>query len=319
MTIQRLVILPFALLIVHFAGYSYAHVVRPMRAERNPFLASVVHEEPLWPSYTAYMQGAVQGDFGLMSNPWQSRSGTTDLKDVIITATKASVGLLGIALVASIVIGVFIGVLAAKYNPPSVSRWLTSVSTLGMAMPTFFIASLFFAAWFIYVMRSETNIVPLPLTGFGWDKHLIMPVIILSARPIVQIAQMTAGFLSEELDRQYVVAARSIGNTWTRIRFRNAFHNILAPVVLTIAGSIRWLVGELIVVEWLFDWWGLGNLLAQTLIPPAAYMRGGSGSILFLDPPVVAAVLMMFAALFLITDLIASILAQLFDPRLREV
>jgi ABC-type dipeptide/oligopeptide/nickel transport system permease component len=49
----------------------------------------------------------------------------------------------------------------------------------------------------------------LPLTGFGWDSHLIMPALVLITRPTVQIAQATAGLLSDELGKQYVVAAAS--------------------------------------------------------------------------------------------------------------
>ena len=82
---------------------------------------------------------------------------------------------------------------------------------------------------------------------------------------------------------------------------------------------MRILVGELIVVEWLFNWPGLGNLLAHTLIPTGtAFTRGLADRSLFLDPPVVAAVLTVFAALFIMTDQTASILVRVFDPRLRE-
>jgi peptide/nickel transport system permease protein len=78
---------------------------------------------------------------------------------------------------------------------------------------------------------------------------------------------VTAGLLAEEFGKQYVTTARSVGYTWRQIRQRNAMRNILAAVILTVASSVRLLVGELIVVEWLFRWPGLGSLLAYTLIP----------------------------------------------------
>jgi peptide/nickel transport system permease protein len=159
----------------------------------------------------------------------------------------------------------------------------------------------------------------LPLTGFGWDSHLIMPALVLMARPTVQIAQATAGLLSDELGKQYVVAARSFGHSWRAIRQRHALFNILAPIVLLMAASVRLLVGELIVVEWFFQWPGLGNLLAQTLIPSGVAVGRSLGEeSLFLDPPVVAAVLAVFTALFLLTDLVASVLVRVIDPRLRD-
>jgi ABC-type dipeptide/oligopeptide/nickel transport system permease component len=89
--------------------------------------------------------------------------------------------------------------------------------------------------------------------------------------------------------------------------------------VLTTAGSFRLLTGELILVEWLFDWPGLGRLLALTLIPPRLAQTGGPGdqSLYFLHPPLLAALLMAFALLFLLADATASLLARAADPRQR--
>jgi peptide/nickel transport system permease protein len=131
----------------------------------------------------------------------------------------------------------------------------------------------------------------------------------------VQIARVTSGHLVDELDKEYVLAARSFGHTWRAVRGRLAFSNILAAVILTIAGSVRLLVGELILVEWLFQWPGLGRLLGWTLVPPL--LSSSSGGPLFLNPPVVAAVLTIFAVIFLVTDFVAAVLARVVDPRLR--
>lgn len=315
---RRLALIFPALMLVHFLGFAYAHLVRPLRAVRNPYLASVARPAPLWPEYSEYIQRAARLDFGSMLDPWTGRSEVLIL-EAITRASLASLGLLGIALVASILIGVFLGILAARTEPPRIGQWLTALSTVGLAMPTFFIGSLFFAFWFLYVVWGGPGTVPLPLTGFGWDRHLVVPVFVLMARPTVQIAQVTAGLLVNELGAQYITAARSLGHTWFSVRWRHALRNILAPVILTIAASVRLLVGELIVVEWLFEWPGLGRLLAQTLIPSGvALTRVVVERVLFLDPPVVAAVLAVFAAVFLLTDIAASILVKWVDPRLRE-
>jgi ABC-type dipeptide/oligopeptide/nickel transport system permease component len=69
-----------------------------------------------------------------------------------------------------------------------------------------------------------------------------------------------------ELGKQYIIAARSFGHTWHDIRLRQAMRNIIATVILTIAKTFRILVGELVVVEWLFNWPGLGRMLASTLV-----------------------------------------------------
>jgi peptide/nickel transport system permease protein len=136
------------------------------------------------------------------------------------------------------------------------------------------------------------------------------------ARPTMQIAQLTAGILSGELHKQYVRAGRSLGQTWRSIRLKYAMRNIIAPVILTITASFRLLVGELVVVEWLFAWTGLGRLLAQTLVPPL--QTNSAETLLFLDPQVVAIILTIFGGLFLLADLLASVAVRAADPRLRE-
>jgi len=136
------------------------------------------------------------------------------------------------------------------------------------------------------------------------------------ARPTFQLAQVTAGVLSGELGKQYVIAGRSLGHSWRSIRLHYALKNVVAPVILTIAGLQRFLVGELIMIEWLFRWPGLGRLLGWTLVP--AEMTSSSGSPLFLNPPVMATVLTLIAALFLLADFFATLLVRYIDPRLRE-
>ena len=70
-------------------------------------------------------------------------------------------------------------------------------------------------------------------------------------------------------------------------------------------------------MEWLFNWPGLGRLLASTLVPGVLSTNLGT-SALFLDPPTVAAAITIIGALFLITDLLASVLVRVIDPRLRS-
>jgi ABC-type dipeptide/oligopeptide/nickel transport system permease component len=137
----------------------------------------------------------------------------------------------------------------------------------------------------------------------------------------MQIAQVTANLLMSELGKRYIVAARSFGHTWRAIRWDKALRNVLAPIILTMAGSFRLMMAELILVEWLFSWPGLGRLLVQTLVPPNLSSVGGmlNTSAFFLNPPLVAGLLTIFSLLFLLADLLASATAKIVDPRLRMV
>lgn len=316
--IQRLLIIPLLLLLVNFLGFTYAHYARPIRAARTPYV-QVEEAGPLIPEYLDYLKTLVNLDFGMgVSTPDNARSNTaTTLGETLARATIASLGLLAVSLSISIIFGLYLGFKATKNDPPDTSRWLTISSTVGLAMPSFYIGSLLIIGLVFFVIwRGPDTDMPLPLSGFGWDAHLVLPVLALMARPTFQLAQVTSGVLSAELGKQYVIAGRSMGRTWRSIRMRFALKNVIAPVILTIAGLQRFLVGELILIEWLFRWPGLGRMLGWTLVP--AEFTSSSGSPLFLNPPIMATVLTLIAALFLFTDLAAAIAVRYLDPRIKD-
>ena len=308
--LRRIAIIPVALLLVNFFGYAYAHLVLPIRAARIPYLTSLPDTGPLLPAYGEYLEGALHLDLGTLPGT------ELTLGEVIVTASKASAGLLALALTLSIVLGLSLGLWAVKVEPRRIARWLTLLTTTGLAMPSFYIGSLLLLGSFYWVLQRGGAMI-FPLSGFGWDLHLVLPTLALLARPTVQIAQMTAGLLETELGKRYIRTARSIGHMWQVIRRRHALRNIMAPVVLSIAASARLLMGELILIEWLFRWPGLGNLFAQALVPAETMARGFGNAAVFLNPPVVATVLTAFAAFFLAIDLVAAVLVRVFDPRLR--
>jgi peptide/nickel transport system permease protein len=315
--IRRLLFLPIALLTVNFLGFTYAHYAKPLRAEKTPYMRPV-EAGPLLPAYANYLGAAFNLDFSeRVDMPGSRVSQAITIGDAIWSALVASLGLLMLVIIISGVLGFFLGMAAVRNNPPSVRRWLTWASTVGLAMPSFYIGSLFIFGLVYYVIRKGPGTeIPLPIDGFGWNLHLVLPTIALVVRPTVQVAQTTAGLLSTELSKQYVVAARSVGHGWREIRSRYAMRNILAPIILMLATVFRLLVGELVLVEWLFRWPGLGRLLAWTLVPPQ--LSSTTGSPLFLNAPVMATTLTLIAALFLVTDIAAALLVRVYDPRTRS-
>jgi peptide/nickel transport system permease protein len=196
-----------------------------------------------------------------------------------------------------------LGLLAVRNQPPGLRSWFTPFTSLGLAMPSFYIGSLcILAIVFLSMAKGSTDEMLAPIRGFGWDAHLILPVIALMLFPTVQIAQVTANLMVDELGKQYIIAARSFGYTWHDIHWRQVMRNIIATVILTIAKTFRILDGELVVVEWLFNWPGLGKLLASTLVPGKLSTNMGE-SRLFLDPSIIAFDIVIIADLFLLVEI----------------
>jgi peptide/nickel transport system permease protein len=183
-------------------------------------------------------------------------------------------------------------------------------------MPSFYIGSLLILFSVAYALSLPgNNGLPFPMAGFGWDEHMVLPVLALMVRPTVQIAQVSGTLLTQELQKTYVFAARSLGHSRRAIKRRLAFRNVLAPVLLTIAGSLRTLVTDLILVEWLFFWPGVGRFLASALIP--ASRTNMASSPYLLHPEFTTALLASVTLIFLVADFAASVMVRLFDPRLR--
>ena len=314
--LSRLVTFPLILLLVNILGYAYAHYGRLAQLARNPLFVARQEPERFFPLYLDYLSNFLRGDWGV-----QPGTNALSLRELMTNSALASGGLILIAFLISTMLGCAIGLNAVRTSPLRVSGWVIPVSTISLAMPGFYIGALLITASVFYLLFAplDKKSLPFPLSGFGWDVHLVLPVIVLTVRPMMQTAQTTATLLANEMRAMYVTAARSLGFSWKRVRWHVALRNILSTMVVTIAGSLRMMVGELILVEWLFGWPGLGRLFATTIQPPnIATIASTVLPSSFLHPPLMALIVTAFAALFLFIDLISVILTLLVDPRLRR-
>lgn len=306
--VRRIIALPFILLAVYLCGFAYALIAREVNAAEMPFGAQVEAPPPVIQATLAQLGALARLDFG--APPTGGAPG--GVAGVVAVATLNSLGLLAVAFTISATLGSALGLAAVKWDPPGLRRWLLPASTLSLSLPSFYVGVLAIG----FVLRLPAA--PLPVQGFGWDLHLVLPVIALSLRPTFQLAQAIAGSMAGEAGKQYVVTARSVGNAWLAIRRRHILRNVLAPSILFLAATFRLLVAELIVVEWLFGWPGLGRLLAGILlVPTGTEPQRRLFAEFYLHPQTLGLAFAVLAALFAIADLIATAAARRSDPRLR--
>ena len=307
--VLRLVLaLPVIILLVNFASYTYALAARGT----YPWALSPSGAPVALTAYRGYLFGILlRQDLGYLPVGANASIGAA-----LLDAAGASLGLVLLAFVLSLGLGLLLGIYAVRLPGGHLARWLLPLSTLGQSLPSFYVATLAILVGLALVVRGGADASPLPIQGFGWDLHLVLPTLALMVRPTVQVATLTAGLLADELGKPYIVAARSRGNSWQRVRWRHALRNVLAPVALVVTGSLRLLVGELILVERLFNWPGLGRLLSLTLIPSGQSNRPDAAY--FLHAPTLAALLTTFVLFFVLADLVATLAARRLDPRLRQ-
>jgi peptide/nickel transport system permease protein len=294
----RLLFFPLALLLANCIGFVLPTAAAQLGAfeqgREQPLLAVLGQA---FVAYGGFLQGVLRGDLG----SFDPGTGPVPVTTLLANSVVASLGLLALALALSVLFGILLGRAAVKIDPPGVSIWLTSFATVGLATPGFYAGTLILSAVALLVIYGPWPVgaFPIPVQGYGWDLHLLFPTLVLMLQPTARIAQVTASMLTGELGKQYVVAARSLGHTWPTIVNRLAFRNIVVAVIATVAGSLRILVAELVIVERLFNWPGLGQLL------------------LTFFPALLASTLTIFAAIFLLADAVTVILARVYDPRLR--
>jgi len=301
--LRRLLTFPLILLIANFIGFAFAFYFEPVVASSNPYASGATILPPIFPEYFAYLSKFADLDFGLTYN-----------REPVLTAISRlslnSFGLVTLAMILSIALGIFLGRLSVKRDSLKVSPWLTILSTLGLASPGFYIAILLITFFLLITIYGPGLVIP--FQGFGWDAHLILPVLVLMAQPTVKIAQVTGSTLVDELQKPYVKAGIGLGHTFLTMKNRFAFRSVVAPILQAIAYSARLMVAELIIIERLFNWPGLGRFIG-TVLKPAT----GLGSAAILTPSTMAALLTVLVLIFLFIDLITIMVARLVDPRLR--
>lgn len=300
-----------ALVLAHLMGFAYGHIVAPLHAARSPLYATAFSREPLPQAYWAYLAQLPANGLGLLPGNAESIS----LVQALGQATLNSLGLLGIALSLSVLVGVGFGLLAVRDRPPRIAPWLTATTTVGFATPSFFFGVLGISLVVLFLVYGPGQRLIVPIQGYGWDRHLVLPTIALMLRPTAQIAQITAGLMVAELHQQYVITARSFGVPEARIAWHHVLRNALPGIVAVIAAALRLTAGELIIVETLFGWPGLGQLIGLALIPSNSSLTAEGA--LFLNPPVLGATLVVFTGLFLLSAFGAGVLIRALDPRLR--
>jgi peptide/nickel transport system permease protein len=247
-----------------------------------------------------YIAGLLQGDLG-MSQPRSAAFRPQPILDILPEALKRSLGLIGITFLLSVVIGVPLGIWAAVNRHGKGALAILIVSFIGISTPVFFLALFLQIAAIEYTRNFGQSIVS--VGGFGWDRHLVLPVLVLVARPIAQITRITFVTISDNMDEDYVRTARGKGLRTSQILFVHILKNSAIPILTTIAISLRFVLSSLLVVETYFGWGGMGEVLLR------AMFNG--------DTNLTIALLMSLGVVFIVVNLILDLSYYYIDPRIQ--
>ena len=212
----------------------------------------------------------------------------------------------------AMIIGIFIGVLAALWRDSLFDRAVSVLGSLGMSLPSFFAAII--VAWiFGYLLHSYTG---LSMTGnlytidnlgrgeFLTVSAIILPAVTLGMRPLAVVIQLMRGSLLDVMNQDYIRTARAKGLGTASVVVRHAMRNALNPVITAASGWFAGMLAGAVFIEYIFAWNGLGKAIVDALNS--------------MDLPVVMGAVLVVATIFILINMAVDVVYAWLDPRIRS-
>jgi peptide/nickel transport system permease protein len=273
--------------------------------------------------YYNYVKGVFQGDFGVSLRTRQP------VLDDLLERVAATFELTTLAVILVIGLGIPLGVLSAVRQNTFSDHITRSFSIAGMALPIFLVGmvlQMIFYGWLKWLpLQGRMNVEVLldypfdRITGIylldtliagQWPAlksamlHLALPVTTLTLASLSIVIRITRNTMVEVLSQDFIQTARAFGLSDRLIYYRYALRATLIPMMTVIGLTYGFMLGGSVVVEYIFDWPGLGGYAV--------------GAIVKNDFPAVMGVTLFLATIYLSINLIVDLLYQVVDPRLRS-
>lgn len=220
-------------------------------------------DQPLPIRYVHWLAQTLQGNLGytaIIGLP---------VGPVVADAFRASVALIGTALVAGLTIGVPLGVLSALRQYSVLDFALTGTALLGISTPSFLLG-----LGFLYVFGLQFRMFPIggmttpsqPFEVSDFLAHLVLPAIALTVYYVAVFMRYTRAAMLDVIGSPYITTAESKGLPPRVVTLRHAFRNALIPIITVVGLTVPEIVGGAVIVENIFSWPGMGSLMTRAVI-----------------------------------------------------
>jgi peptide/nickel transport system permease protein len=254
-------------------------------------LRSTLGLDKPWPvQYWIFISKAVQGDFG------RSIKGQMPVLDLIKERLPNSLKLAAVSLAVAVLLALPLGVLAAVKKGTPLDTLANLVAVLGQSLPQFWVGIVLIQ---IFAVRLRW----LPVAGVGGVWHYVLPAFTLGWFVVAGMMRLLRSSMLDVLDSEFVKLARIKGMPWSTVLWKHALRNALIPVLTFGAIYLAVLITGAILVETVFAWPGIGQLVYQGIV--------------FRDFPVVQAVVLLTAGIVVVVNLLVDITYAYVDPRIR--
>ena len=291
--IPVLLILTFIIFcLVYVAGDPVALMLPPEAGEeaKEALREALGLNKPFLEQFFIYLGNLLRGNFGV------SYQYNQDALSLVLERLPYSLQLASVSLLASVVIGIVLGIAAAQFRNTPFDLLVNGFAALGQAMPGFWVA-------IMLILVFAVNLNVLPVSGADSWKSLVLPAATLTLLTSAKIIPLIRSNMIEVQQQDYIRTARSKGLSRGKVIFKHAFKNTLVPVITIIAMQLPTLIGGALITETIFAWPGLGMLI----------YRGVAN----LDMTVVQAGVMAVAVITILANLISDVAYCLIDPTIK--
>ena len=255
------------------------------------------------PSYQRYLDWAanvIRGDFGY------SLSGEMPINEVLGPRVKNSLVLASVSILIGIPLAIVLGIITALWRDKLPDIIISTITIFSMTIPEFISATLLIlivAIWLGWL--PGIVIIPSDATFYELLSNIILPVVAISMIMTAHMARMVRSSVIQVMASDYVQMAILKGVPYWKMVFRHVLPNALLPAINVVALTIAWLLGGVVVTEVVFNYPGLGRLVIE--------------SISNRDLPVVQALAIILASIYVGINLIADLMTLMLNPRLKSL
>jgi len=247
-------------------------------------------DQPLTVQYWVFLSKAVQGDLG------RSIKGQMPVTEMLTERLPNSLKLAAVAMGVAVLMAFPLGVVAAVKRGTAFDTVANIVAVLGQSLPQFWVGIVLIQ---IFAVRLRW----LPVAGVGTLWHYVLPAFTLGWFVVAGMMRLLRSSMLDILGSEFVKLARIKGVPETAVIWKHALRNAMIPVLTFGAVYLAILVTGAILVETVFAWPGIGQLIYQGIV--------------FRDFPVVQAVVLLTAGLVIAVNMLVDILYAYLDPRIR--
>ena len=247
-------------------------------------------DQPPVVQYFYWLGNVLTGNFGVSITTGQA------VTYLIAQRLPYTLMLTGVAIVVEYAIAIPLGLFAAVHKDGPFDRAMNVIMVVLWSMPGFWLGVLL-------IMLFSIRLGALPISGYSGPVSMILPVLTLALPNLAQTFRLTRSEVLDVLDARYVKTATAKGLLRDKVLVRHVLRNALIPVTVTFFLSLPWLIGGAVVVENVFAWPGMGQLLWTGIQKQ--------------DFPIVQGIVFVISILTVICNLIGDVVSGLLDPRIR--